>query len=214
MSFSEIRIFTFRLLATALFIISADATAEARDSDLRQELPDYGGVVTPYDTDSVKKEMKERGMHRLEGIWRVTDGATIVIERDLSEAARRGDNTVYRIIVTESPDRSIRPGTILGYAAPTARPEKFDARLFTHPLGRILTKSGISSDRYTLTLTNDDSRIEFERHRRGLKVDIRKTLPLLLRTTLRYDAGNRNTVPSGCVRLFPSPSLPGNPIYL
>ena len=197
-------------------ILLQSVTASAGDYD--PILPENTYVIPSYCADSVKVSLRTEGMHRIEGIWRVTDGATIAIQS--IAPPHPGVNTVYRIAIIDSPDRSMRPGTVIGYASPTPDPVKFNARLFTATHTSRIASGKIprpmSSARYTMALTHDDSRLTFTRHTQsGLRIDIRRTLPLLFRTTVRYNPTvSQPRIPEGCIRVFPAPAIPEHPIYL
>ncbi len=213
---STLIVFAATAVSLTWLLLLCPHTASA--SDYAAILPDHTYVIPSYRADSVKASLRTSGMHRIEGIWHVTDGATIAIERIASP--HHGGNTVYRLAIIESPDRSLRPGTIIGYASPTPDPVKYEARLFTAThTSRIVSDKipgPMPSARYTMTLTHDDSRLSFIRHKRaGLRIDIRRSLPLLFRTTLRYSPATPQAPPAeGCVRIFPTPAVPEHPIYL
>lgn len=216
---------SLRLSATAAFLtvyatlLPVTAAGGDFSAILPGETPDHTYVIPSYCIDSVKAALRMSGMHRIEGIWHVTDGATIAIER--VAPPHPGANTLYRLTIIDSPDRSQRPGTVIGYASPTSDPVKYEARLFTATHTSRIASGRIprpmQSTGYTMVLTHDDSRLSFTRHKRaGLHIDFRRSLPLLFRTTLRYSPATpqQSTAPEGCVRVFPAPAIPEHPIYL
>lgn len=170
-----------------------------------------------YSRRAVEQRMNSRPLHPLEGIWQwAGQGALIAIEAEdpsplstsslSSPAAAR-----YRLTLIESPDRSARPGTIIGYATPTARPGYFSAHL--HPASALESKFK-GDHEYTLHLDSDGgSHLSFTRVKAGYRVSLRRLIPYLFRLSV-YREDNRPSDLDGCLRVFPRPTRPLAPRYL
>lgn len=169
--------------------------------------------IRDYDRDAVKARLDATPLHTVEGIWQfTTDGATIVIERDVDSDSRPALDapTRYRMVIIQSPSRSVLPGTVMGYLAPTAKRGSYSATIFTDSDGgsRLLKPK-----KFTLTLT-DDSRLSFHKH--GMKIKIRfwRMLPYISRLGISTREDNPRDL-DGCIRIYPMPVTgPVEPIYL
>lgn len=157
-------------------------------------------------TDSVSRRIASLGPHNIEGVWSFPDReALIAIERTSTTASS------YRIVILRTPDRSIRPGTIMGLISPSGHPDTFDASLYTSSSNR-----GILSGpkRFTLSLIDNGSRITFARVGSRYSIDLTRLLPYMFRRLIRVNRSGGKTAPVGCVRIFPVPPSPISPIYL
>ena len=108
-------------------------------NDTFESIPDTSQQLSGYERDSVTNRLRALPLHDIEGLWQwVEDGAIIAIERDfINEAITR-----YRMVIVESPQRSIRPGTVMGYLTTTAKRDNFDARIYTdNDLTGLLSKT-------------------------------------------------------------------------
>ena len=87
----------------------------------------------------------------------------------------------------------------------------YDARIFTsrHDDGTKLS----SPKKFTVTLTDDDSRLTIKEYGKSYIFNWWRLLPYMY----RYVINRRDNSPGdieGCVRVFPEPTLPLEPIYL
>jgi hypothetical protein len=139
------------------------------------------------------------------------DGAVIAIEQSEPYIAGKTLTSGYRIVIIQSPNRRVRPGTIIGYALQSAKSGKYDAAIY----------STIDDDgtlyrpkRFTLELHDSESRLAFIRHRADIRVNLWRLIPYLFRVSI--STGNdRPHDMDGAIRLYPtSDATPINPRYL
>lgn len=201
-----------RCLSVLLILVLAlEAAAAGR---LVEKLPPVAEVVAGYASEAqIKERMEQAPLHSVEGIWQFpSTGAVVAVERD--EARDKGGLAVrYRMVVVRSPQRTLRPGTVMGLLAPTAKKNVYAAEIYTASDGGSRLRSPRS---FTLTLT-DDARLSFVRNS-GLKVytNIFRMIPYLSRVSFRiYRQQHSPRDLDGCLRLYPMPaSGPINPVYL
>ncbi len=181
-----------------------------------ESLPAVPAVIDGYSMSRAIADMSTRPLHPVEGVWQMTsDGAAIAIERSDDYAARRNDGLVaYRIVLIQSPDRSVVPGTVIGYAQPSAKAGVYNARFYTairagrlaEPRGfmmKVEPESGGNGDPVSLVLTRDNPKYS---------VDLWRMLPYMYRRVVRRNE-QRESV-DGCVRVYPEPAVPRFPRYL
>jgi len=155
-------------------------------------------------------EMELTPLHHIEGVWQFpSDGVTVAIRRYSPENVPAGTAVEgYRMILVTSPNRALRPGTVIGYLTPTARTGSYEARIYTVQTGLTLT----NPRKFTLTLDGNESQLEFQRHKSAYSFNLWRALPYMFRHVVRKNETTK--VPDGCRRLYPAPSLPHEPIYL
>ena len=90
-------------------------------------IPKKSVVLEGIDVDSMRVRLSESGMQPLEGIWYYpNEEMTMGIER-----YNGGKNISYRIILLETPDINLVPGTVIGYIAPTAVDNKYQLWIYS-----------------------------------------------------------------------------------
>ena len=90
-------------------------------------IPKKSVVIDGLDVDSMRVRLDETDMQPLEGIWYYpNEEMTVGIER---YKAKR--NIGYRIILLESPDINLVPGTVIGYIASSAVDSKYQLWLYS-----------------------------------------------------------------------------------
>lgn len=195
------------LLIIAVTFMSFRASA---DGDDRDAAPDNA-----YSRKAVEKRMDSRPLHPIEGIWQwAGQGALIAIEAENSlpsSATPSPASARYRLTLIESPDRTTRPGTVIGYAVPTARAGYYTAHL--SPASG-LEKKFKGDHEYTLHLDSDaGAHLSFTRVKSGYRVSLRRLIPYLFRLSV-YREDNRPSDLDGCLRVYPRPARPLAPRYL
>lgn len=179
--------------------------------DAVAKLPKLSGApLQGYDMASVKRAMDSRPLHHIEGIWLMTDpSAKIAIElEDASNGISSMDAPAYRIVLLSSPNRALRPGTVMGRIVPAAKEGVYQTELYTSATGSRLS----SPAAFTAELDKTDNRIVMTRHRSTFSVNLWRTLPYMWRYVIRKN----RPAPTyhGCVRIYPEPVPPLQPIYL
>ncbi len=160
--------------------------------------------VEGFDLYSVESTFGNRAADPIEGVWHVTtdDEGVFSIVRDPHSSR-------YIILVTNSADRTIIPGSVMGVAAPTARKGVFDARIHTSAANGKLSKP----KRFTLSLS-PEGLLSFRPVNKGLKINVWRLLPYMFRRAVR-SVDDRDPALDGAVRIFPGPVVgAGVPVYL
>jgi len=90
-------------------------------------VPPTSIILDGLDVDSMKARLDETDVQPLEGIWYYpNEETTLGIERC------KGDGNIgYRIILLDSPDINVIPGTVIGYIAASAVESKFRLWLYS-----------------------------------------------------------------------------------
>lgn len=157
--------------------------------------------------------MRQLPLHHIEGIWQfpATGAEVAIIRQDTS--AETGPSsaavTIYQIILLDSPSRTLRPGTIMGLITPSAARGEYNARIYTQSLGSTL----LIPKSFTLTLSDQDASLRFVRHKGAFSINLWRLLPYLWRYTI-HPNNTSDTKDDGCVRIFPNPPIPREPVYL
>ena len=90
-------------------------------------VPSKSVILDGLDLDSMRVRLDETDMQPLEGIWYYpNEEMTLGIER-----YRGKHNIGYRIILLESPDINVIPGTVIGYIAASAVDNKYQLWLYS-----------------------------------------------------------------------------------
>lgn len=166
----------------------------------------YVDASRPYD--SAVQRLSRSGPHRIEGIWTFrAEQITVSIERTSTS-----DGSSYHIILLDAPNRRLRPGTVIGSLTPGASTGIYEARLFSSMDGKgLLSRPKV----YYAKLTDSDSRIEFRSPRHDYAINPAGLLPYALRRIIRRHNYSRDEQPQrGCVRIYPQPIVPEEPVYL
>ncbi len=195
-------------ISLTAFSLFAAASLHA-EKKLIDRLPKISRVTPGFDYSSLLHDMSEAPLHHIEGIWQFpATGVTVAISREDGFDAPASPAQVYSIVLVFSPNRAMRPGTVMGLIAPMAARGEYEANIYTSSAGSKLT----IPRKFTLQLSDDDSSLSFKRHRSTFSVNLWRMLPYLLRHTVTPNRENREN--DGCVRIFPEPPLPREPIYL
>ena len=90
-------------------------------------VPSKSVILDGLDLDSMRVRLDETDMQPLEGIWYYpNEEMTLGIER-----YKGRHNIGYRIILLDSPDINVMPGTVIGYIAATAVDNKYQLWLYS-----------------------------------------------------------------------------------
>lgn len=198
-----------RLLILTL-IFGSIITDRALGQKFNDLLPKRHYVIPGFSADSIHNDLARRPLHHIEGEWSFPGtGVRVAISAhtpDNIPSASHIDG--YRIILLTAPNRSLRPGTVLGHVTSSAVKGKYDARMYTSISG--LSLSG--PKHFTLTLDETENRIVFQKRQSSYSINLWRLLPYLFRNIVRKNETEQSI--AGCVRVFPAPSLPLEPVYL
>ena len=90
-------------------------------------VPKKSVVLAGIDVDSMRVRLDETDVQPLEGIWYYpNEEMTLGIERYKGQ-----HNIGYRIILLDSPDINVMPGTVIGYIASSAVDNKYQLWLYS-----------------------------------------------------------------------------------
>lgn len=162
-------------------------------------VPKRSVVLHGLDVDSMRVRLDETDMQPLEGIWYYpNEEMTLGIER-----YKGPHNIGYRIILLDSPDINVMPGTVIGYIASSVVDSKYQLWLYSQrdkvtlikPLECVATL-----DKTATTFTFDPPRWKVK-----VRVNIARFLPTLFsgvsvipeRTGERLPVGFRKIYPEG-----------------
>lgn len=205
----------FLSLTLAATLCVLPCAARTVEKSVLKNVPDRSQTITGYDNpDSIAARLGELPLHAVEGLWRfASEGSLMAIERQTTRTAREyeAEATVYRMVIVRAADMALRPGTVMGYLTPTAKRGVYDTRIYTSRLdsGTALT----SPKSFTLTLTDEDSRLSISDYGSSLRFNWWRLLPYMY----RYLFTRREKSPGaiqGCLRVFPAPAVPSEPRYL
>lgn len=154
-----------------------------------------------FSNDSIKALIDSRPIDPIEGIWQwPDDGATIAII-----AAGSG---AFEMIVIDSPDMAVAPGTIMGRVTRSARKSLYDARI----MSRVDSDGKMSHHKkFSIDIT-DPERLSVEPYQKGKSISLWRWIPYIFRMTIN----SRDTSPAGidgAVRIYPE-TYATNPRYL
>ncbi len=191
------------------------AIAGKKKQQPKEETVRFKGV----DVDSLIRTIcNEKGTSRIGGIWTATnDGATVGIVQ--SQAWSRITGTAppdkernmaeqWVIVLLDSPDPILQPGTLMGWLSPSAKRNYYNAYIFTKREGNHLAKS-----RHFILHLIDDGHMTMKAIRKGIEINPWRFLPYMIRGSIRY----RDETPrdlDGFLKKWPTPHNPHTPRYL
>ena len=184
-----------RLTATILLLFTLlPLTAVAGNS-----VPKKSVILAGLDVDSMRVRLDETDMQPLEGIWYYpNEEMTLGIER-----YKGPHNIGYRIILLDSHDINVMPGTVIGYIASSAVDNKYQLWLYSQR-DRVTLKKPLECvatlNKGATTLTFDPPHWKVK-----VRVNIARFLPTLFngisiipdKTGERLPVGFRKIYPEG-----------------
>lgn len=195
-----------RYLKFIIVVIAAVATAptlHAEHDELQRYLTSVAHERDSIDFTNADTYFSESGLKPIEGVWRfsgsegmfaiVADPATIF----------------YKIIVVDSPDQNVLPGTVMGVCTEVGRQNHFDAQIFTADEMGVMS----GTHRFTISLS-DEGRLVIVPVVNKLKFNLWRLLPYMFRHSVKR-VNNRPDNLDGAIRLYPpSETTPLSPRYL
>lgn len=167
-------------------------------------VPKKSVILSGLDIDSMRVRLDETDMQPLEGIWYYpNEEMTLGIER-----YRGKHNIGYRIILLDSPDINVMPGTVIGYIATSAVDNKYQLWLYSQrdkvtlikPLECVATLNATST-----TLTFDPPHWKVK-----VRVNIARFLPTLFNGVSIIPEKVSERLPVGFRKIYPEGG-DGNP---
>ncbi len=178
------------LLTTLLLLLLALASSAV-------ELPPQSVVLPGIDEESMKARFAESDMQQLEGIWYYpNEEMTLGIER-----FRGLHNIGYRIILLDSPDIDLMPGTVIGYIASSAVDSKYQLWLYSQRSHLTLTKplecvATLNAKATTLTFDPPHWKVK-------VRVNIARFLPTLFNGISVIPEKTGERLPIGFRKIYP-----------
>ena len=167
-------------------------------------VPKQSVILDGLDVDSMRVRLDETDMQPLEGIWYYpNEEMTLGIERYKGER-----NIGYRIILLDSPDISLMPGTVIGYIESSAVDSKYRLWLYSQrdhltlkkPLECVATLNTKST-----TLTFDPPHWKVK-----VRLNVARFLPTLFRGVSIVPDKVEEQLPIGFRKIYPEGG-DGNP---
>ena len=160
-------------------------------------VPKRSVVLHGLDVDSMRVRLDETDMQPLEGIWYYpNEEMTLGIER-----YKGPHNIGYRIILLDSPDINVMPGTVIGYIASSAVDNKYQLWLYSQ------------RDRITLikplecvaTLNQSATSLTFDppHWKVKVRVNIARFLPSLFQGVSIIPEKSSEKLPVGFRKIYP-----------
>ena len=163
-------------------------------------VPKRSVILAGLDVDSMRVRLDETDMQPLEGIWYYpNEEMTLGIER------YRGEHNIgYRIILLDSQDINVMPGTVIGYIARTALDNKYQLWLYSQrdkvtlikPLECVATLNAAAT-----TLTFDPPHWKVK-----VRVNIARFLPTLFNGVSIIPERVGESTPIGFRKVYPEGS--------
>ena len=179
------------ILSLMLFLLPFMAAA---DSGI---VPKKSVILAGIDLDSMRVRLDESDLQPLEGIWYYpNEEMTLGIER-----YKGNHNIGYRIILLESPDISLVPGTVIGYIARSAVDNKFHLWLYSERSRTTLKKPM----ECVATLSNKATTLTFDPPHWKLKVrvNVARFLPTLFNGLSVIPERVGEQLPIGFRKIYP-----------
>lgn len=158
----------------------------------------------------LEEKLSAMSLHHIEGIWQYNDSdiEIAIIRRSAYEPGAPGAADHYLMIVVDAPNRTIRPGTVMGHLSRADKEKVYTARIYTSSAAGRLTipKS------FTVTLDDAGNTFSLRKHNSQMLIFLWRFAPYLWRYPITPEY--QNITRTGCIRLFPKPSPPIEPVYL
>lgn len=172
-------------------------------------LPRMSETIPSFSANGLRKELESLPLHHIEGLWRFpSDGTEVAIMRMPTDRGSLDEPEGYGIILLFSRNRALRPGTVIGRISPSAKEHVYEAKIYTFSKGSTL----MMPKKFSLQLNSDDSRLVFDQKKSAISFNLWRMLPYAWRYSVKRNRNSGST--SGCIRIYPEPDLPHEPIYL
>ena len=163
-------------------------------------VPKKSVILAGLDIDSMRVRLDETDLQPLEGIWYYpNEEMTLGIER-----YRGKHNIGYRIILLDSPDINVMPGTVIGYIAASAVDSKYELWLYSQR-DKVTLKKPLKC---VATLNKEATTFTFDPPKWKVKVrfNIARFLPTLFRGVSIIPEKTGETLPVGFRKIYPEGS--------
>lgn len=193
-------------IIVVMAIVMSPVCSAADDGD---KYPFRGEVLQGYDEESVRARCDAVDLQPIEGVWYYPDeGMTVVVERIPSD----GYSMQYRLVLVDSDDMMLLPGTVIGYCKATADANKFRLWLYGEQCDSILENPQVclaSLDEHAQLLSVERSEVKMR-----VRVNFSRFLPKLLKGISVTASSSEVDVPEGFRKIYPCRTDKGEIIYL
>ncbi len=177
-------------------------SATAADGDYYGDNPPAQTIVLPgYSPEEARQRLDNSPLQPLEGIWEYPEEMiTAVIERFSSPQFSR--KLKYRIVLIDSEDMSLLPGTVIGYIAESADNRKFELWLYSQQDGTRL----LGPAKCVATLNGDHTSLIFKKNSLNMRLRFNFTrfLPRLFRFISVSPTIEKEELPIGFNKIYPA----------
>ena len=163
--------------------------------------PFRGEVLQGYDESAVYARCDATDLQPIEGVWYYPEEEmTVVIER--CEGAKMPESQDYRIVLVDSEDMSLMPGTVVGYCRPTADASKYKVWIYgeqkLHILENLQACLGeLNEEASLLTIKRNEVKLR-------VRVNFTRFLPTLLKGVSVSATGvDKVKFPEGFRKIYP-----------
>jgi hypothetical protein len=182
------------VVVLAIVVSSVDAMAD-------KKYPFRGEVLNGYEESVVRARCDSMDLQPIEGLWYYPEEAmTVMIER--CEGTKLPEAQDYRIVLVDSEDVSLLPGTVIGYCKPTADARKYKVWIYGEQKLSILENlqaclGELSEDASLMLIKRNEVKMR-------VRMNFTRFLPTLL-NGLSVTATNSNDVkfPDGFRKIYP-----------
>ena len=161
------------------------------------DVPEQSVVLPHIDRESFERRLLATDMQPLEGVWYYpNEEMTLGIERWQGQ-----HNIEFRLILLESTDLELMPGTVMGFIARSAKPDKLQLWLYSQRRGTLLR----DPLECVATLSDDGDVLTFDPPRWTIKLraNFGRFLPSLFRGITITPEYKKESLPVGFRKVFP-----------
>lgn len=187
------------IATTAIILLSVNmAVAGGSYADAP---PSQSEILHGYSYDEVRNRLDKSPLQPIEGIWDYPDEMmTVVVERFSSPLLSA--KLKYRIVLLNSDDTSLLPGTVVGYISESADNSKFELWIYCEQDGMMLHNAA----QCVATLSDDATSLTFKRNSLKARVRINLThfLPKLFKFISISPYIEKEDLPIGFSKVYPA----------
>lgn len=162
-------------------------------------VPAKSDILRGYSLDDQLKKMEHKALQPIEGVWKYDEEMmTVAIEQFSS--LRFSSHIAYRIVMLESEDLELLPGTVVGYIAESADNSKFELWIYSDKNG-----AELESPRLCVATLKGGS-LTFKRAKElnvKVRMNIARFLPTLFRGISVTPEVKNEPLPVGFRKIYP-----------
>ena len=166
-----------------------------------KDVPASAIVLSGYENrDELEERIGESVLHQIEGLWYNPEEMMLVM---LEKNEEQDTKTIYpyRVVIVETEDFDLYPGTVAGYLRETADKSKYKMMIYMHQNGSSLINpmkciGTLSRDRKTLTFKEDKLNVK-------IRINLARFLPTMFKGISIIPEINKEEEPKGCRKVYP-----------